>query len=76
MPDPAPQSWFVAFGANSLDFELRVFVASVDHRLVVQNDLNIRIADLFAEHAVNMAYPQLDVHIRHLPGMPPAPSAT
>lgn len=76
MPDPAPQSWFVAFGANSLDFELRVFVASVDHRLVVQNDLNIRIADLFAEHAVNMAYPQLDVHIRHLPGMPPAPAAS
>ena len=76
MPDPAPQSWFVAFGSNSLDFELRVFVASVDHRLVVQNDLNIRIADLFAEHAVNMAYPQLDVHIRHLPGMPPAPSAS
>ncbi|MGA1370244.1 MAG: mechanosensitive ion channel domain-containing protein [Pseudomonadales bacterium] len=76
MQEPAPQSWFVAFGANSLDFELRVFVDSIDHRLLVQNDLNIRIADLFAEHGVNMAFPQLDVHIRHLPGTPPAPAAS
>ncbi|MFM7119392.1 MAG: mechanosensitive ion channel domain-containing protein, partial [Gammaproteobacteria bacterium] len=67
MADPAPQSWFMAFGANSLDFELRVFVASLDHRLVVQNDLNIRVAGLFEAHAINMAYPQLDVHIRDMP---------
>ena len=67
MAEPAPQSWFMAFGANSIDFELRVFVANLDHRLVVQNDLNIRIAGLFEEHAINMAYPQLDVHIRDMP---------
>ena len=67
MAEPAPQSWFMAFGANSIDFELRVFVANQDHRLVVQNDLNIRIAGLFEEHAINMAYPQLDVHIRDMP---------
>jgi potassium efflux system protein len=80
LADPEPQSWFLTFGANSLDFELRVFVANLGDRLVTQNALNIRIAELFAEHGINMAFPQLDLHIRDLPtgfapGTPPAPAA-
>ncbi|MCP5180291.1 MAG: mechanosensitive ion channel [Pseudomonadales bacterium] len=62
--DPAPKSWFLSFGASSLDFELRVFVATIEDRLMVQDALNTRIAALFAEHGIGIAYPQLDVHIR------------
>jgi potassium efflux system protein len=78
LQEPAPQVAFTAFGANSLDFELRVFVAALGDRPVAQNALNIRITELFAENGITMAFPQLDVHIRDLPpGLlrdgPPAP---
>jgi potassium efflux system protein len=69
LTEPEPQAWFLVFGANSLDFELRVFVANLGDRLVVQNALNIRITELFTEHGINIAFPQLDLHIRDLPAV-------
>jgi potassium efflux system protein len=66
VPEPAPTCWFLAFGASSLDFELRVFVASLVDRLESQNALNIRINQLFAEHGIEIAFPQLDVHVRDI----------
>jgi potassium-dependent mechanosensitive channel len=70
LAEPEAKSWFLAFGASSLDFELRVFVATLTDRLPVQNALNTRIAELFAENDIEIAFPQLDVHVRDLP--PPA----
>lgn len=67
MKDPGPASWFMAFGASSLDFELRVFVSSFSDRLVTLNELNMRIAELFAEHGIEIAFPQMDLHVRDLP---------
>jgi potassium efflux system protein len=75
LKDPEPMAWFLVFGASTLDFELRVFVANLGDRLVVQNELNIRITELFAEHGINIAFPQLDVHIRDLPRMLGSPTA-
>lgn len=72
LPEPEPKSWFLAFGASSLDFELRVYVANVADRLPVQDAINTRIAALFAEHGIEIAFPQLDLHVRHLPTPPDA----
>lgn len=72
LADPEPKSWFLAFGASSLDFELRVYVGAVADRLPVQNDLNGRIAALFKEHGIEIAFPQLDLHVRDLPQAPAA----
>jgi potassium efflux system protein len=65
--EPAPKCWFLAFGSSSLDFELRVFVATLDDRLESQNGLNTRINQLFGEHGVEIAFPQLDLHLRDVP---------
>ena len=65
--DPGPRSWFMAFGPSSLDFELRVFVPSIDQRLLAQSDLHDRISRLFTEHAIAIAFPQMDLHVRELP---------
>ena len=73
LAEPAPTCWFLAFGASSLDFELRVFVASLSDRLEAQNGLNMRINELFAEHGIEIAFPQLDLHVRDMP--PPTPPA-
>jgi potassium-dependent mechanosensitive channel len=67
LTDPAPRSWFLRFGASSLDFELRVFVGAIGDRMEVQNALNTRIAALFKEHGVEIAFPQLDLHVRDTP---------
>ncbi|CAA0111153.1 Mechanosensitive channel MscK [Halioglobus japonicus] len=67
LDDPAPCCWFLQFGASSLDFELRVFVASLSDRLESQNALNMRINELFHEHGIEIAFPQLDLHVRDMP---------
>jgi potassium-dependent mechanosensitive channel len=67
LPEPEPRSWFLSFGDSALDFELRVFVATLADRLAVQNEINTRIAHLFAEHGIEIAFPQLDLHVRDLP---------
>ncbi len=67
LAEPAPSCWFLEFGASSLDFELRVFVASLNDRLEAQNALNMRINELFAEHGIEIAFPQLDLHVRDMP---------
>ena len=67
LAEPEPLCWFLTFGASSLDFELRVFVNTVNHRLEVQNALNTRITTLFAEQGIEIAFPQLDLHVRDLP---------
>jgi potassium efflux system protein len=65
--EPEPRSWFLAFGASSLDFELRVFVGDLGDRLKVQSELLRAIARLFAEHGIEIAFPQMDLHVRDLP---------
>ncbi len=71
--DPEPRSWFLAFGASSLDFDLRVFVGSLTDRLQVQSELHAAIARRFAENGVEIAFPQMDLHVRDWP-LSPTPS--
>jgi potassium-dependent mechanosensitive channel len=65
--DPPPRSWFMGFGASALDFELRVFVDAMSDRLPVTNDLNTRIAALFADAGVEIAFPQMDLRVKEFP---------
>lgn len=71
LKDPPPRSWFMAFGNSTLDFELRVFVAGLGNRLMVQNALLARIAELFEAEGIEIAFPQMDVHVRDWPAPPP-----
>ncbi|WP_146907503.1 mechanosensitive ion channel domain-containing protein [Arenimonas daejeonensis] len=67
LTDWPPRSWLLGFGASTMDFELRVFVGSMNDRLHVSNEINARLVELFAENGIAFAYPQLDVHVRELP---------
>lgn len=62
--DPAPMVLFTGFGANSLDFELRLFVRALDGRMRVQHEINKRIVRAFAEARLEIPFPQRDIHIR------------
>ncbi|WP_172424974.1 mechanosensitive ion channel domain-containing protein [Vandammella animalimorsus] len=67
LAEPAPSAWFMALGGSTLDFELRVYVATLGERMLVRNDLNRRITELLGEAGIEIAFPQLDVHLCDLP---------
>ena len=71
LAEPEPDTLFLAFGTSSLDFELRVYVGTLGDRLRAQDELHGRIAALCAERGVEIAFPQLDVHLRDVPGPVP-----
>lgn len=62
---PEPVVFFSAFGASSLDFELRCFVRDVRKRLLVRSEMNFEIDRLFRENNIEIPFPQRDIHIRN-----------
>lgn len=63
---PAPQVYFLTFGDSSLEFELRLHINSIDDRLPTLHLVNKKINQLFKENNVEIAYPQVDVHMKSL----------
>jgi potassium efflux system protein len=59
---PAPSVFFTGFGADSLDFALRVHVALSD-RVKVQNLIRHRINQIFQEEGIEIPYAQRDAHL-------------
>ncbi len=69
LDDPAPDAYFRQFADSTLNIDLRVFVSSMADRVPVTDELNKAINRLFNEHDIEIAYPQLDVHLhRAKPG--------
>ena len=66
LDSPAPTAWFMAFGPSSLDFELRVFVEQIIDRNRARTRMMTRMTTLFAQHGIEIAFPQLDLHVRHV----------
>jgi potassium efflux system protein len=64
--EPEPAALFVGFGESSLNFELRVFIPSMEHYLSVWHDLHMAIDAAFREAGIEIAFPQQDVHIRSI----------
>ncbi|MBL4912625.1 mechanosensitive ion channel [Shewanella schlegeliana] len=70
LPDPQPSVVFLSFGASSLDFELRVHITAIELRLSTVHIINKNIDRLFREHNIEIAFPQMDVHVRDWPPKP------
>ena len=64
LKDPAPQILFWAFGASSLDFEFRVWIADFNDRRQVQSELLLEIDRRFRELDIEIPFPQSDLHLR------------
>jgi len=60
---PEPFVTFESFGDSSLLLNLRCFVGSIEHRLLVISELHEEINRRFAEVDINIAFPQMDVHL-------------
>lgn len=53
----------MGFGANSIDFELRCYVASINDLMPARHELTRAIEQAFTEAGVSIAFPQLDLHV-------------
>jgi len=63
---PTPKVFFLAFGENSLNFEVRVWISDVENRRQVQSDLHQEIDRRFRELEIEIAFPQRDLHVRSI----------
>ena len=74
LKDPGARVVFSAFGASSLDFELRVFVRGADDLIKTRSELHFAVDKKFREADIEIAFPQQDLHIRTMPdGLLPVP---
>lgn len=69
MVDPAPTVFFLSFGNSTLNFELRVYVNQLRDRLITTSDLHRTILGEFRRRGIEIAYPQMDLHLRDLPSV-------
>ncbi len=65
--EPVPEVVFADFGADSLLFELRIWLnLRQTRKMEVESELRYSIDELFANRNIVMAYPQRDVHLNIL----------
>ncbi len=74
MKDPPPKVLFMRFGDSTLDFELRVYVNQLRDRWELMSDLHRAIVKAFRERGIEIAFPQVDLHVRDVPEQLPLPA--
>lgn len=64
---PEPFVTWMDFGASSLDFEIRAFLADISQGLTVRTELRFAIFKAFHEAGVEIPFPQQDIYVKSLP---------
>jgi potassium-dependent mechanosensitive channel len=70
LKDPAPSVTFERLGPSSLDLVLRCVLSRLDQRLACINDLHMQIIERFRQEEIEIAYPQMDLHVRDTVPLP------
>jgi len=61
--EPPPVLNFIAYGDSSLDFNLLVTVNQPELTLTIRSDLYYMLWDVFAEHNIEIPFPQRDLNL-------------
>lgn len=64
---PQPSVIFTDFAASSLNFNLRFWVKDYDMGASTSSDIRLAINKIFAANNIEIAFPQLDVHLKDVP---------
>lgn len=66
LADPGPRVLFMGFGDSALNFEVRLYINSIDHYLATIDEINTAIDQEFRKAGIEIAFPQRDVHVRSI----------
>ena len=55
---------FAGFGDSTLNFEIRCFLPNIAIKLATTHELHLAIDRAFREADIEIAFPQMDLHIR------------
>ncbi len=65
LDDPPPSTNFEQFADSSLTIILRAYLPDLDNRLNTITELHTEINNRFAGEGIEIAFPQLDLHVRN-----------
>lgn len=68
LDDPEPEIFCMDYTPDAFNFEVRVFVNDVTHRLATRDALNRGVDRLFREAGIQIAYRQMDVWLHNKAG--------
>ncbi|HUG20709.1 MAG TPA: mechanosensitive ion channel domain-containing protein [Planctomycetaceae bacterium] len=66
LKDPLPSAAFDRFGDSALNLTLRCFLADFEDRLNVIHELHTAIDRKFKQAKIEIAFPQMDLHLRSI----------
>ena len=69
LEDPKPQVLFKSFGDSTLDYELRVYIPSIEHLVSIRHEMHTTIIKEFRKAGIEIAFPQRDLHVRSIEGL-------
>ena len=64
--NPAPQTLMTDFGADSLNFEVRIWTDEYEQWVQIKSDVAVAIADALAEAKIAIPFPQRDLHLQSI----------
>jgi potassium-dependent mechanosensitive channel len=65
-----PEAFFMGFGENALNFELRFWCARQDAWFQLQSDVTVAVAKALRDADIEVPFPQRDLHVRSIGASP------